>query len=77
MMDGVAADTKDSERIPRLFSYQDVEAGIERTVKTRWSRDLMVAAGAFVDAILKELYGRNFEMGIVDDLLKANMVKEI
>jgi hypothetical protein len=37
---------------------------------------LIVAAGPFVDAILKDLYGLNLEIGMVDDLLKANIVKK-
>ena len=45
----------DSERMPRFWVYHSIDLGMEETVRTRWSRDLMVAATARradVDAIL-------------------------
>jgi hypothetical protein len=38
-------DTKDSDLIPRFFVYHSVVFEMDFTVRTRWSRDLIVAAG--------------------------------
>ena len=43
MMSGVESDTKDSHLIPRFDVYHFVDAGMDFTVRTRWSRDLMIA----------------------------------
>jgi hypothetical protein len=45
VVSGVAVDAKDSDLIPRFFVYHSVVFEIEFTVRTRWSRDLIVAAG--------------------------------
>jgi hypothetical protein len=50
VISGVAADTKDSCLMPRFFSYHVLVAGMERTVRTRWSREVIFAAG-FVDEV--------------------------
>lgn len=52
-MSGVAAETKLSLLIPKFFTYHSVVLGTDATVRTRWSRDLIVAAG--VDIFLFEL----------------------
>jgi hypothetical protein len=44
-MDGVAAETKDSCFIPRFCSYHFWVVAIEETVRTRWSREVIFAAG--------------------------------
>ena len=51
MRSGVAADTKDSDLMPRFWVYHLLVVGISFTVRTRWSSDLIVAAR--VDAILR------------------------
>lgn len=51
VMFGVALETNDSDLIPRFCSYHFAVEGMDLTVKTRWSRDLILAAGV-VDAIL-------------------------
>jgi hypothetical protein len=38
-------DTKDSDLIPRFFVYHSVVFEMDFTDRTRWSRDLIVAAG--------------------------------
>lgn len=48
VMSGVAVETKLSGFIPRFFSYHAVALGIDFTVRTRWSRDLIVAAGVVI-----------------------------
>jgi hypothetical protein len=59
VISGVEADMKDSHFMPRFLSYQDVVLGIEETVRTRWSREVIFAAGVDVgvdvDAILINL----------------------
>ena len=50
MISGVAAETKLSFLIPKFFVYHSALSGMDFTVKTRWSRDLMVAAE--VDIVL-------------------------
>jgi len=44
-MEGEAAETKDSCFIPRFCSYHFWVVGMEETVRTRWSRDVIFAAG--------------------------------
>lgn len=50
-MSGVAAETKDSLRIPRFEVYHFVLFWTEATVRTMWSRDLMSAAGEVEDIV--------------------------
>lgn len=45
MISGVEAETKLSLLMPKFLTYHSVALGIEFTVKTRWSRDLINAAG--------------------------------
>jgi hypothetical protein len=45
VISGVAAETKLLLFIPRFLEYHSVVLGTEATVRTRWSRDLIVAAG--------------------------------
>jgi len=45
---GVAADVKDSDFMPRFVSYHFCVLGIEVTVRTMWSRDVIFAAGAVI-----------------------------
>lgn len=49
---GVAEETKDSAFMPRYCVYHPIDLGIDATVRTRWSSDLIVAAGV-EEAILK------------------------
>ena len=51
VISGVAAETKDSCLMPKFFSYHVLAAGMDLTVRTKWSRDVILAAGWF-DAIL-------------------------
>ncbi len=51
MTSGEEAETKDSDFIPRFFSYHSVVFEIDVTVKTRWSRDWIVAAGVDEDIL--------------------------
>lgn len=44
MICGVAADTKDSAFIPRFLVYHSLVAGMDFTVRTRWSREVIVHA---------------------------------
>jgi hypothetical protein len=44
-MEGVAAETKDSCFIPRFCSYHFWVVGMEETVRTRWSKEVIFAAG--------------------------------
>ncbi len=43
-MVGEEGEMKDSARIPRCCVYQERVAGMDLTVRTRWSRDVIVAA---------------------------------
>lgn len=45
VMSGAALETNCSDCMPRFLSYHWVVLGMEATVRTRWSRDLMCAAG--------------------------------
>jgi hypothetical protein len=45
VISGVAHETNCSDCIPRFALYHCVVRGIEATVRTRWSRDLICAAG--------------------------------
>jgi hypothetical protein len=45
IISGVAAETKLSLFIPKFFKYHSVLFETDFTVKTRWSRDITVAAG--------------------------------
>ena len=45
MISGVALETNCSDCMPRFALYHWVVRGIEATVRTKWSRDLMCAAG--------------------------------
>jgi hypothetical protein len=45
VISGVAAEMKDSARMPRCCVYQFLDAETDFTVRTRWSRDVMVAEG--------------------------------
>ena len=47
-MEGEAAETKDSCFIPRFYSYHFWVVGMEETVRTRWSRDVIFAAGVVI-----------------------------
>ena len=51
MISGLAAEMNDSDLMPRFWVYHFVDAGMDCTVRTRWSRDLMIAA-LRVEAIL-------------------------
>lgn len=44
-MDGVAAEMKVSDFIPRFCSYHFWVVGMEETVRTRWSKEVIFAAG--------------------------------
>ena len=44
-MSGVEADIKVSELMPRFLEYHSVVLGIDFTVRTRWSRAVIFAAG--------------------------------
>lgn len=48
MISGVAVETNCSDCIPRFVLYHWVVRGMEATVRTRWSRDLICAAGVEV-----------------------------
>jgi hypothetical protein len=48
VIEGVAALMKDSGFMPRLEEYQAEVVGMERTVRTRWSRDVIFAEGVVV-----------------------------
>lgn len=50
-MSGDDGDRNDSARIPRLFTYHVLEAVIELTVRTRWSSELIRAAGRNADIL--------------------------
>ena len=48
LISGVAAETKLSVLMPRFFSYHAAAFGIDFTVRTRWSSDVIVAAGGVI-----------------------------
>lgn len=52
MISGVEAETKASCFMPRFLVYHSLVASIDSTVRTRWSRDWIVAAGLGVDDVI-------------------------
>jgi len=53
---------------------------MERTVRTRWSREVIVAVGEEVDAIREKLYILDFGIlgiAMTGGFRRANMVKEV
>ena len=52
-MKGVAAETKDSGFIPRFCSYHFWVVRMEETVRTRWSKEVILAAGWEDDILFK------------------------
>lgn len=52
MTSGDDGDLNDSARMPRLFTYQVLEAVIDLTVRTRWSNESIRAAARNEDILL-------------------------
>jgi hypothetical protein len=63
----VTPDTKTSCRMPRFWVYQSFEAAMDFTVRTRWSREVTVAAGLDEDILGPfDEYVLGFEDGFVE-----------
>jgi hypothetical protein len=75
VISGVATDTKLSDFVPKFWVYHFVDSGIDFTVRTRWSRDLIVAAGVdiFLSVVKLPLNNEEDLRRGMGDLLKANI----
>lgn len=73
MISGLEAEVKVSDLMPRFWVYHCVVRGMEDTVRTRWSRDWIVAAGAEVLAILLNWWAEESFRRLTAGLRSANI----